>query len=105
MTVSLKRPDTTNWGYDVVISGMGTVNPVLLEPGARMSWSIWLPRCTPFPSKPKMLIFDVVFGHSDNQGLDALNRHFFAGPNMYGQNLDYQNPAVRAILWRCSAAR
>ncbi len=45
-----------------------------------------------------MLILDVVFGHSDNQGLDALNPHFFAGPNMYGQNLDYRNPAVRAIL-------
>jgi glycosidase len=40
----------------------------------------------------------VVFGHSDNQGLNALNGHYFAGPNMYGQNLDYQNPTVRAIL-------
>jgi hypothetical protein len=26
-------PDTTNWGYDVVIAGMATVNPVLLETG------------------------------------------------------------------------
>jgi hypothetical protein len=51
-----------------------------------------------FPSKPKKLIFDVVFGHSDNQGLEVLNGHYFAGPNMYGQNLDYQNPPVRAIL-------
>ena len=40
----------------------------------------------------------MVFGHADNQGLRALNSHFFAGPNMYGQNLDYQNPAIRAIL-------
>ena len=45
-----------------------------------------------------MLIFDVVYGHSDNQGLKALNPHYFAGPNMYGQNLDYRNPAVRAIM-------
>jgi glycosidase len=45
-----------------------------------------------------MLILDVVFGHSDNQGLRASTSHYFAGPNMYGQNLDYQNPAVRAIL-------
>jgi glycosidase len=40
----------------------------------------------------------VVFGHSDNQGLRGLNHHFFAGPNMYGQNLNYRNPVVRAIL-------
>jgi hypothetical protein len=33
VTVSLLRPDTTNWGYDVVISGMSAVNPVLLETG------------------------------------------------------------------------
>jgi hypothetical protein len=26
-------PDTTNWGYDVVIAGMAAVNPVLLETG------------------------------------------------------------------------
>jgi hypothetical protein len=29
--VDLLRPNTTNWGYDVVISGMAAVNPVLLE--------------------------------------------------------------------------
>ena len=33
VTVSLLRPDTTNWGYDNVIAGMATVNPVLLESG------------------------------------------------------------------------
>ncbi|MBK1636614.1 glucosylglycerol hydrolase [Rhodovulum adriaticum] len=98
LTVSLLRPDTTNWGYDVVISGMSTVNPVLLETGRPDELVDLAEVLHNFPGKPKQLILDVVFGHADNQGLRALNGHFFAGPNMYGQNLDYQNPAVRAIL-------
>ncbi|WP_226780456.1 glucosylglycerol hydrolase [Oceaniglobus trochenteri] len=96
--VLLTRPDTTNWGYDIVISGMGTVNPVLLESGRPDELVDFASVLHNFASKPKKLILDVVFGHSDNQGLSALNPRFFAGPNMYGQNLDYQNPAVRAIL-------
>jgi hypothetical protein len=96
--VSLIRPNTTNWGYDVVIAGMATVNPVLLET-ARPDELVDLAAVLhTFPDKPKMLILDVVFGHSDNQGLKVLASHYFAGPNMYGQNLDYMNPFVRAIL-------
>jgi hypothetical protein len=98
LAVSLLRPDTTNWGYDIVISGMSTVNPVLLESGRPDELVDLAAVLHNFPNKPKMLIFDVVFGHSDNQGLNALNGHYFAGPNMYGQNLDYQNPTVRAVL-------
>ncbi|MEO1638918.1 MAG: glucosylglycerol hydrolase [Pseudomonadota bacterium] len=98
LTASLLRPNTTNWGYDVVISGMSTVNPVLLESGRPDELVDLAAVLHTFPGGPKKLVFDVVFGHSDNQGLRALNSHFFAGPNMYGQNLDYQNPAVRAIL-------
>ncbi|MBF9030288.1 hypothetical protein HKCCE3408_07760 [Rhodobacterales bacterium HKCCE3408] len=98
VTVSLLRPDTTNWGYDVVLSGMGGVNPVLLETGRPDELVDLAAVLHTFPKKPKRLIFDVVFGHSDNQGLRALSSHFFAGPNMYGQNIDYQNPSVRAIL-------
>ncbi|WP_108482675.1 glucosylglycerol hydrolase [Oceaniglobus ichthyenteri] len=96
--VTLHRPDTTNWGYDIVISGMGTVNPVLLETGRPDELVDFASVLHNFASKPKKLILDVVFGHSDNQGLNALNPRFFGGPNMYGQNLDYQNPTVRAIL-------
>ncbi len=51
-----------------------------------------------FPGAPKRLIFDVVYGHSDNQGLEILPHHYFAGPNMYGQNVNYRNWTVRAIL-------
>ncbi|MEL6207138.1 MAG: glucosylglycerol hydrolase, partial [Pseudomonadota bacterium] len=98
VTATLYRPDTTNWGYDVVIAGMAAVNPVLLETGRPDELADFAAVLHNFPTRPKRLIFDIVYGHSDNQGLDALNRHFFAGPNMYGQNLDFQNPAVRAIL-------
>ena len=98
VTVDLRRPDTTNWGYDIVISGMGTVNPVLLETGRPDELVDLAAALHTFPTKPKMLIFDVVYGHSDNQGLRALPPHYFAGPNMYGQNLDYRNPNVRAIM-------
>ncbi len=51
-----------------------------------------------FPGRPIKLILDVVYGHSDNQGLNVLSPSYFAGPNMYGQNINYRNPTVRAIL-------
>lgn len=98
LTVDLRRPDTTNWGYDIVVAGMAAVNPALLETGRPDELIDFACALHQFPGRPKKLIFDVVFGHSDNQGLDALNQHFFAGPNMYGQNLNYRNPTVRAIL-------
>lgn len=98
VTAELMRPDTTNWGYDVVISGAATVNPVLLESGRPDELVDLAAVLHTFPGGPKKLVLDVVFGHADNQGTRALNAHYFAGPNMYGQNLDYRNPAVRAIL-------
>jgi len=96
--VELRRPNTTNWGYDIVISGMAAVNPALLESGRPDELVDLAAALHNFPWRPKKLIFDVVFGHSDNQGLEALNRHYFAGPNMYGQNINYRNWTVRAIL-------
>lgn len=96
--VELRRPDTTNWGYDVVTAGMAAVNPALLETGRPDELIDLASALHNFPTGPKKLILDVVFGHADNQALDALSPHFFAGPNMYGQNLAYRNPAVRAIL-------
>uniref|UniRef100_UPI0025D6D0F6 glucosylglycerol hydrolase n=1 Tax=Roseobacter sp. TaxID=1907202 RepID=UPI0025D6D0F6 len=98
LTVDIRRPDTTNWGYDVVISGMAAINPAMLEthrPDELVDLAAALHN---FPGAPKKLIFDVVYGHSDNQGLKALNHHYFAGPNMYGQNLNYRHPVVRAVL-------
>ncbi len=98
LSVDLRRPDTTNWGYDVVIAGAAAVNPALLETGRPDELIDLAVALHNFPGAPKRLIFDVVFGHSDNQGLDALNSHYFAGPNMYGQNMNYRNPVVRAIM-------
>ncbi|QPH54891.1 glucosylglycerol hydrolase [Pontivivens ytuae] len=96
-TVELMRPDTTNWGYDVVIAGMSTVNPVLLESGRPDELVDFAAALHTFP-RPKKLILDVVFGHSDNQGTEVLNSYWFAGPNMYGQNMNYRHPTVRALM-------
>ncbi|MGB0669892.1 MAG: glucosylglycerol hydrolase [Rhodospirillales bacterium] len=96
--VVLRRPNTTNWGYDIVVSGMAAVNPALLETGRPDELVDLAAALHNFPIKAKSLIFDVVYGHSDNQGLGALNHHFFSGPNMYGQNINYRHGIVRAIL-------
>ena len=98
VTVDLRRPDTTNWGYDNVLAGMAGVNPAILETGRPDELVDVAAALHNFPGKPKKLIFDVVYGHSDNQGLEVLNRHWFAGPNMYGQNVNYRNWNVRAML-------
>ena len=98
ITVDLRRPDTTNWGYDVVIAGSAAVNPVLLESGRPDELVDLASALHEFPTGPIKLIFDVVFGHADNQALDVLDPHFLAGPNMYGQNLAYRTPGTRAIL-------
>jgi hypothetical protein len=98
VTVDLRRPDTTNWGYDVVVSGMAAINPALLETGRPDELVDLAAVLHGFPGKPMRLILDVVFGHSDNQGLKVLSHHYFAGPNMYGQNINYRDPTVRAML-------
>jgi hypothetical protein len=96
--VELRRPDTTNWGYDVVILGSAAVSPTLLESGRPDELADLAATLHTFPGRPVRLILDVVYGHSDNQGLACLPHHWFAGPNMYGQNIDYRNPWVRASL-------
>ena len=99
LTVRLMRPNTTNWGYDVVIAGMATVNPVLLETGRPDELVDFAAALHNFPGKPKKLILDVVYGHSDNQGLEVLAPHYFAGPNMlWPEPRTTRNPNVRAIL-------
>jgi hypothetical protein len=88
----------TNWGYDVVIAGSAAINPVLLETGRPDELVDFAAVLHTFPGKPIQLIFDVVFGHADNQALPLLEPPFFSGPNMYGQNLNYRSPLVRAML-------
>lgn len=97
-TVELTRPCTTNWGYDVVLSAMSAVNPALLEAGRPDELVDLIATLHNFPTGPIRVVFDVVFGHADNQALPLLNRHFFLGPNMYGQDVNYRHPVVRALL-------
>lgn len=98
LAVDLLRPDMTNWGYDILISASSAVNPTLLEtarPDELVDFSATLHN---FPTGPIKLIFDVVFGHADNQAVPLISRHFFTGPNMYGQDMNYRHPVVRAIM-------
>lgn len=94
----MRRPTTTNWGYDIVISACGALNPAVLE-SRRPDELIELAEVLhTFPGGGIKLVIDVVFGHADNQAVGLLNPYFFAGPNMYGQDLAYGHPVVRAIL-------
>jgi hypothetical protein len=106
VTVSLLRPDTTNWGYDVVISGMAAVNPVLLESGRPDELVDLAAVAAQFPVESRRSSSSM--WSSAIRTIRAWMRstgHYFAGPNMYGQNLDYQNPPCARSFWRCSAAR
>jgi hypothetical protein len=96
--VTLRRPDTTNWGYDVMTAASPAVNPTLLRSGRPDELLDLIETFHGFPGKPIKVVFDIVYGHADNQTLSLLNHHFFAGANMYGQNLNYRHSVVRAIL-------
>lgn len=96
--IHLARPDMTNWGYDIVIAGSAAVNPTLLESGRPDELVDLISTLHNFPGKPIEVIFDVVYGHADNQALYLLEPPFFSGPNMYGQDLNYRHPVVRAML-------
>ncbi|MFW6228351.1 MAG: glucosylglycerol hydrolase [Alkalispirochaeta sp.] len=97
-TITLRRPDTTNWGYDVITAASPAPNPVLLESGRPDELMELIETLHTFPGGAIHIVFDIVYGHADNQALHLLNRHFFAGANMYGQNLNYRHPVVRAML-------
>ncbi|MDX1656466.1 MAG: glucosylglycerol hydrolase, partial [Candidatus Competibacteraceae bacterium] len=98
VTVELRRPDMSNWGYDILISGSATVNSALLRTARPDEYVDFVATLHNFPTGPIRYILDVVFGHNDNQAVPLLNRHFFAGANMYGQNNNFRHPVVRAIL-------
>ncbi len=97
-TVRIQRPDTTNWGYDVITVASPAPNPTLLRSGRPDELLDFVTTMHTLPTGPVKVVFDVVYGHADNQALKLLNRHYFAGANMYGQNLNYTHPVVRAIL-------
>lgn len=98
MTVTLRKPDMSNWGYDIVISGSSAINPTLLESRRPHELLELIEICHNFPEKPIKVMLDIVYGHIDNQALPLLNKEYFAGANMYGQNVNFLHPTVRAAL-------
>lgn len=98
VTVTLKKPDTQNWGYDIVIFGSSATDPSVLETLRPDELVDFIATLHTFPTGPIKVVYDIVYGHSDNQGIDLLNGRFLKGPNMYGQDVNHQNPVVRAIL-------
>lgn len=98
ITVSLRKPSVINWGYDIAIFGSAAVNPSILSNGRPHELLDLIETLHTFPNGAIKIVIDVVYGHSDDQGLTVLPEEFFAGPNMYGQNINFKNPLVRAIL-------
>jgi len=96
--VTLRRADMTNWGYDIMTAGSPAPNPAVLGSKRPDELVDFIATLHNFPGQPIKVVFDVVYGHADNQSLPLLNKHFFAGANMYGQNLNYLHPVVRAML-------
>ncbi len=97
VTVGVKRPDQTNWGYDVVVSAFSAANPAILETGRPDELVEFIAACHGMPD-PIRVVFDVALGHADDAADGLLPSPFFEGPGMYGLHLDYRQPVVRAIL-------
>lgn len=98
ITVELRAPDMTNWGYDVLTSGSPAVNAKTLATKRPDEFVDFIATLHNFPKNPIKVILDVVYGHTDNQAIPLLNPEFLAGANMYGQNMRYKHPVTRAYL-------
>lgn len=98
VTVTLNKPDTIDWGYDVVLAASSATNPALLESLRPDELVDFIATLHGFPTGSIQVIYDLVYGHADNQAKALLNEHFLRGANMYGQNVNYQDPIIRALL-------
>jgi hypothetical protein len=96
--IELFKPNTQDWGYDVPILGSSTTNPALLASLRPDEVVDFIATLHNFPTHPIQLIYDIVYGHGDNQSELLIAREFLKGPNMYGQDLNHQLPMVRSIL-------
>ncbi|MEO0532265.1 MAG: glucosylglycerol hydrolase [Cyanobacteria bacterium P01_A01_bin.123] len=96
--IILRQPNTDNWGYDVPILGSSCTNPAVLSSLRPDEMIDFVATLHNFSAGPIKLIYDLVYGHADNQSLELLTHQFLKGPNMYGQDLNHQSPQVRAIL-------
>jgi hypothetical protein len=97
VTVELDHPEMVNWGYDIVLAGFSAVNAAILETGRPDELVDCIAACHAMP-RPLKVVFDVALGHADDRGTELLPDHYFSGPGMYGQDLDYTQPVVRAVL-------
>lgn len=98
ITIHLKKPSVINWGYDIVLFGSAALNPSILSTGRPHELLDLIETLHNFPERPIKVVLDVVYGHADNQGLDVLPEEFFAGANMYGQNINFKHPLVREMI-------
>ncbi len=96
--IELFKPNTQDWGYDVPILGSSTTNPALLDSLRPDEVVDFIATLHNFPTHPIQVIYDLVYGHADNQSELLIAREFLKGPNMYGQDLNHQLPMVRSIL-------
>ncbi len=97
-TVELTRHYIQDWGYDIVIAAASAINPSLLATKRPNELLELVETLHNFQPQPKKVILDIVYGHSDNQAQLILNKHFFLGGGMYGQEMNVQQPVVRAIM-------
>lgn len=98
VTVRVGNPNMTNWGYDVVLCASPAVNPAVLGTHRPDELVDFIAALHNMPDGPVKVMFDIVYGHLDNQALPLLNQRWFAGANMYGQNVNFRDPVVRATL-------
>lgn len=113
VTVTLARPDISNWGYDTPILGSAAVNPSILGSLRPNELLEFIETIHLMPGRPIQLCIDSVLGHIDYQGARLLRtfdeppisddpRHihsrYLRGPNMYGRDIDFTEPNVKAIL-------
>lgn len=96
--LKLKAPDMTNWGYDVMTLGSPAVAATVLGSKRPDELVDLIATLHTFPGQPIKVIFDIVYGHTDNQVPQYMSEVYFSGDNMYGKNLNYRHPMVRAIL-------
>ncbi|MBE9030038.1 alpha-amylase [filamentous cyanobacterium LEGE 11480] len=94
----LRKPNTQNWGYDIPLLGGSTTNPAILGSLRPHEMIDFIATLHNFSQGPIDVIFDLVYGHADNQALQLMTAQCFQGPNMYGQDVSHQHPIVRSIL-------
>ena len=113
LTIQLKRPDISNWGYDTPVLGSAAVSPSLLGTLRPNELLEFIETIHTMPDRPIQLCIDSVLGHCDFQGAGLLrtfeqpspdtsnkyvNSKYLRGPNMYGRDIDFAEPTVKAIL-------